>query len=131
MTEPESSDTRTLPGPVYAVAGAGDLVAERVRRLIAQAPALQAQLQRGAAGLPDDLREIGRSLPGELQSFVADLPSYAASMSGKAQRWNSETLRRNADEVQGRVQDAYAALVRRGEKATGRSSGPDGTVATT
>jgi hypothetical protein len=127
---------RPLPGPVYAFAGASDMIVARLRALAARAPEVQEQVQRTAAELPDDLRrlrrdlpedlrELGQTLPGQLQSLLADLPSYAAQVPGKARNLDRDavttTIRQNASEAQAKAQETYAALVRRGEGVVQRT----------
>jgi hypothetical protein len=114
---PAETDSKPLPGPVYAVAGVGDLLAEQVRRLVANAPDIQAQFQRNAAEFPDELRALRRDLPRDLRAFAADLPSYAAGLQSKARDIDGETVRRNLDTAQAKAQDIYRTLVQRGEQA--------------
>ena len=114
---PVQTGSKPLPGPVYAVAGVGDLLAEQVRRLVANAPEIQAQIQRNAAELPDEFRALRRDLPRDLRAFAADLPSYAAGLQSKARDIDGETVRRNLGTAQTKAQDLYRTLVQRGEQA--------------
>jgi hypothetical protein len=110
---PAQTGSKPLPGPVYAVAGVGDLLAEQIRKLVANAPEIQAQFQRNAAGLPEELRQ----LPRDLRALASDLPSYAADLQGKARDLDGETVRRNLDAAQTKAQDVYRTLVERGTQA--------------
>jgi predicted phage gp36 major capsid-like protein len=123
---PAQTGSKPLPGPVYAVAGVGDLLAEQVRRLVANAPEIQAQFQRNAAEFPDELRTLGRELPRDLRAFAADLPSYAADLQSKARDIDGETVRRNLETAQTKAQDLYRTLVQRGEQAMNQPT-PDAT----
>jgi hypothetical protein len=133
---PGAPADRPLPGPVYAFAGASDLIVERIKALAARAPEVPEQVQRTAADLPDDLRrlrrdlpddlrELGRTLPAGLQSFLADLPSYAAQVPGYARTVDPDavtaTIRQNASEAQVKAQATYDALKRRGEGVVQRT----------
>ncbi|MFB9323730.1 hypothetical protein [Cryptosporangium minutisporangium] len=108
-----STGTKPWPEPLYAVAGVGDLLAEQIRRFLANAPEISAQFQRNAATLPDDLR----SLPNELRTLASDLPSYAVGLQTRARDLDSETVKRNVASAQSRAQDVYRDLVQRGEQA--------------
>ncbi|SHN45725.1 hypothetical protein [Cryptosporangium aurantiacum] len=112
------TDAKQWPEPLYAVAGVGDLLAEQLRRLVANAPEISAQFQRNAATLPDDLR----SLPRELRTLAADLPSYAAGLQSRARDLDSEAVKRNVSTAQNRAQDIYRGLVERGEQAVKQPS---------
>ena len=105
--------TKQWPEPMYAVAGVGDLVAEQIRKLVANAPELSAQFQRNAATLPDDLK----SLPRELRTFAADLPSYASGLQTRARDLDGEAVKRNVESAQTKAQGVYRTLVQRGESA--------------
>jgi hypothetical protein len=105
---------KAYPTALYALAGAGDLVAEQLRKLASNAPALQAQAQRTLTTLPGDLRQITRELPRDLQSFAADLPSYAAQLQSRARTLDGQTVRRNVETAQERAQDIYTTLIARG-----------------
>ncbi|WP_035858492.1 hypothetical protein [Cryptosporangium arvum] len=107
------TDSKQWPEPLYALAGVGDLVAEQIRKLAANAPEISERFQRNAATLPEDLR----SLPRELRTLAADLPSYAAGLQTKAREVNGESVKRNVETAQTRAQDAYRTLVERGEQA--------------
>lgn len=112
----------TLPRPLYAAAGAGDAVAEQLRKLAGQAPVLQQQLQSRVAELPAELRQIRRELPRGLQTLAADLPSYAAQLQTRARGIDTgavtEVVRKNVQTAQ----DVYAGLVARGQKMVDRDA---------
>ena len=118
--------------PLYAVAGAGDLLAEQLKKLASQAPELQAraqdlrvQLQARAADLPRDLRQIGQDLPRDLQALAADLPSYAAQLQTRARNIDADkvnsSVRKNVETASARAQDLYTELVKRGQRVVNRS----------
>jgi len=110
----------TLPRPVYAFAGAGDLAAEQLKRLAAQAPEIQAR----AAELPQELRKLASELPRDLQNLATDLPSLAAQLQAKARDIDVETVtaavRKNVDAAQHKAVDVYDELVARGQKAVAK-----------
>ncbi|HEV2087821.1 MAG TPA: hypothetical protein VGR21_05890 [Cryptosporangiaceae bacterium] len=117
----------TLPTPLYAVAGAGDVVAEQLKKLAANAPELQTQIQKTVADLPADLRKLSKEIPGELQSFAADVPSYAAQARTKARDLDADqvriTVRKNVETASARALDVYSTLVARGKKVVDREPG--------
>lgn len=110
--------TKQWPGPLYAAAGVGDLVAEQIRKFLAEAPEIAERFQRNAATLPEDLRGI----PRELRTLASDLPSYAAGLQSKARDLDSETVKRNVADAQTRAQGVYQTLVERGEHAVNQSA---------
>jgi len=110
--------SKQWPGPLYAAAGVGDLVAEQIRKFLASAPELSDRFARNAATLPEDLR----SLPQELRTLAADLPSYAAGLQSKARELDGEAVKRNVASAQTRAQDVYRTLVERGEQAVNQPS---------
>ena len=114
-----STDSKQWPGPVYAVAGVGDLLAEQIRKFLASAPDISERFQRNAATLPEDLR----SLPAELRTLAADLPSYAAGLQSKARDLDGEAVKRNVSSAQTRATDVYRTLVERGEQAVNQPAG--------
>lgn len=124
----------TLPKPVYAVAGAGDLAAEQIKKLASQAPELQAR----AAELPQEIRKIAADLPRDLQNLATDLPSLAADLQTKARgldvetvtavvRKNTAAVRKNVETAQHKAVDVYGDLVERGQKFVAKRQ--DGTSA--
>jgi hypothetical protein len=117
----------TLPRPVYAVAGAGELAAEQLKKLAAQAPEIQAR----AAELPQEIRKIANDLPRDLQNLATDIPSIAAQLQAKARgidvdvvtkavKRNVETARKNLDTAQHKAVDVYGDLVKRGERVVAK-----------
>jgi hypothetical protein len=117
----------TLPRPVYAVAGAGDLAAEQLKRLSARAPEFQAraqELQARAAELPQELRKLAAELPRDLQNLATDIPSLAAQLQAKARELDVETVtaavRKNVETAQHKAVDVYDDLVSRGQKAVAK-----------
>lgn len=121
----------TLPRPVYAVAGAGDLAADQLKKLAAQAPDLQAraaefpqELRKLAADLPADLQKLAATLPADLQKFATDLPSLAAQLQAKAREIDvaevTAAVRKNVETAQHKAVDVYDELVERGQKAVAK-----------
>jgi hypothetical protein len=110
----------TLPRPVYAFAGAGDLAAEQLKKLASQAPELQAR----AAELPQELRKRASGFPRDLQNLATDLPSLAAQLQAKARDLDVETVtaavRKNVESAQHIAVDVYDELVARGQKAVAK-----------
>jgi hypothetical protein len=120
----------TLPSPVYAVAGAGDLAAEQIKKLASQAPEIQAR----AAELPQELRKLAAELPRDLQNLATDLPSLAAQLQAKARGLDVDTVtaavRKNVDTFQHKAVDVYGDLVERGQKAVSKRQGGSGSSVT-
>jgi hypothetical protein len=118
----------TLPSPVYAVAGAGDLAAEQLKKLASQAPEFQAR----AAELPQELRKLAAELPRDLQNLATDLPSLAAQLQAKARGLDVDAVtaavRKNVETVQHKAVDVYGDLVERGQKAVSKRQAGSGTV---
>ena len=121
----------TLPRPVYAVAGAGDLAAEQLKKLASQAPEIQAR----AAELPQELRKLAADLPRDLQNFATDLPSLAAQLQEKARGLDVDTVtaavRKNVETLQHTAVDVYGDLVTRGQKAVSKRQGGTTTASKT
>lgn len=118
--------SKPWPDPLYAAAGIGDLIAEQIRRLLDNAPEIQAQIQRNAAELPDELRTLRQDLPRDLRTWAFDLPSYAAGLQSKARDLDAEAVRRNVDTARSKAQDVYRTLVQRGEQAVKQPGGTTG-----
>jgi heparin binding hemagglutinin HbhA len=121
----------TLPRSVYAVAGAGDLAAEQLKKLAANAPELQAR----AAVLPAELRKLAAEFPRDLQNLAADLPSLAAQLQARARDLDVDTVtaavRKNVETAQHKAVDVYGDLVERGQKFVAkRQNGTPGTDVT-
>src|SRR6266508_3041181 len=105
----QSANTRRMPNPVYAAAGAGDLAYRELQKMPARAQEL-------------------RGLVAALRPVVADAVSDAVKDPAKqfdvdrlrliAKR-NAEVLRTQAKEAQERAAVLYAQLVARGEKVVG------------
>jgi CHAD domain-containing protein len=110
----------TLPKPLYAVAGAGDIAAEQLKRLAARTPELQAR----AAELPSDLRKFAADFPREVQNLATDIPSLAAQLQARARDLDVDTVtaavRKNVESAQHRAVDVYDELVARGQKAVAK-----------
>jgi len=110
----------TLPRSVYAFAGAGDLVADELKKLAAQAPELQAR---------------AAELPAELRKLAADLPSFAAQLQAKAREVDvadvTAAVKKNVETAQHKAVDVYDELVERGQKVVSKTPAPraDGTTA--
>ncbi len=121
-----------LPTPLYAVAGAGDVVAEQLKKLAANAPEIQTQIQKTVADLPADLRKLGKEIPADLQSLAADLPSYAAQARTRARDIDTDkvtaAVRKNVETASAKAQDVYTTLVARGKKVV---DGKPGTLVVT
>jgi len=131
----------TLPRSVYAFAGAGDLVADELKKLAAQAPELQAraaelpaELRKLAADLPADLQKFAATLPADLQKFAADLPSFAAQLQAKAREVDvadvTAAVKKNVETAQHKAVDVYDELVERGQKVVSKTPAPKADGAT-
>jgi len=121
----------TLPRPVYAFAGAGDLAADQLKKLAAQAPELQAraaelpqELKKIANELPADLQKLAATLPTDLQKFATDLPSIAAQLQAKAREIDvadvTAAVKKNVETAQSKAFDVYGGLVERGQKVVAK-----------
>jgi Skp family chaperone for outer membrane proteins len=110
----------TLPKPLYAFAGAGDIAAEQLKRLASHAPEIQAR----AAELPAELRKMAAELPREVQNLATDIPSLAAQLQARARDLDVETVtaavRKNVESAQHKAVDVYDELVARGQKAVAK-----------
>jgi hypothetical protein len=105
----QSANTRRIPNPIYAAAGAGDLAYQGLRQL----PARAAELSDRVAAL---------------RPVVADAVSGAVKEPGARvdvdrlrviARRNAAVLMSQAQAVQERAASVYADLVKRGEKVVG------------
>ncbi len=123
----------TLPRPVYAVAGAGDLVADELKKLASHAPELQAraealpaEIRKIAAELPADLQKLASTLPADLQKFAADIPSYAAQFQAKAREIDVDdvtaAVKKNVETAQAKAVEVYGELVERGQKVVDKGA---------
>jgi len=121
----------TLPRPVYFFAGAGDLAADRLKKLASQAPEIQAranelpqELRKLAAEFPVELQKFANELPNELQKFATDLPSIAAQLQAKAREIDIDDVRaavkKNVETAQHRAAGVYSDLVERGQKVVAK-----------
>jgi len=117
------TDTQKIPNPIYAAAGAGDLVIERLRKL----PERVAVLQERANTLQDELPGRLTKIQDKVTQKVAELPSIVAELRQRAVDADGdkfrETARRNAGVVVASAQAAqeraaaiYSELVARGER---------------
>ncbi len=130
----------TLPRPVYAFAGAGDLAADQLKKLAAQAPELQAraaelpqELKKLVDELPADLQKLAATLPADLQKFATDLPSIAAQFQAKAREIDvadvTAAVKKNVETAQTKAVDAYGVLVERGQQVVAKRDGAETKVA--
>ena len=121
----------TLPRPVYFFAGAGDLAADRLKKLASQAPEIQAR----ANELPQELRKLAAEFPAELQKFATDLPSIAAQLQAKAREIDIDDVRaavkKNVETAQHKAADVYGDLVERGQKVVAKRDETAPTATTT
>ena len=67
-----STTTTRMPGPVYAVAGAGELAFQQLLKLPAVTAELADELRR--ADLPARVEKFRADLPGRVEKLRADLP---------------------------------------------------------
>jgi uncharacterized protein YoxC len=125
------TDTQKIPNPIYAAAGAGDLVIERLRKL----PERVAVLQERANTLQDELPGRLTKIQDKVTQKVAELPSIVAELRQRAVDADGdklrETARRNAGVVVASAQAAqeraaamYAELVARGERVVSGTPAP-------
>ena len=133
--------TTTLPRTVYFFAGAGDLAADRLKKLASQAPEIQAranelpqELRKLAAEFPTELQKFANELPAELQKFATDLPSIAAQLQAKARQIDIDEVRaavkKNVETAQHRAAGVYSDLVERGQKVVAKRDETPTTAAT-
>jgi hypothetical protein len=124
----------TLPRPVYAFAGAGDLAADQLKKLAAQATEMQAraaelpqELKKLVDEFPADLQKLAATLPADLQKFATDLPSIAAQLQAKAREIDvadvTAAVKKNVETAQHKAVDVYGVLVERGQKVVAKRDG--------
>ena len=112
MTSPTSTktpDTKRIPNPVYAAAGAGDLVYQQIRTLPAKAKEFG---DRVAALRPVVTDAVTDAVKEPARRVDVDKLRAAA-------RRNAEALKVQAQAAQKRAEKLYADLVARGEKVVG------------
>ena len=105
----QSAKTRTIPNPVYAAAGAGDLAYRRLRELPARARELGSRVAALRPVVSDAVNDAVK--PRTLKVDVDRLKDIA--------RRNAAVVRDQAAAAQERAATVYAGLVARGEKVVG------------
>lgn len=111
-TKTKKADTKRIPNPLYAVAGAGDLAYEQLRKL----PAKALELRERAIALRPTV--VGAVKEPAIRVDMERLRT-AARHNAKVLRHQAEVLRRQAEVAQDKAVAMYAELVARGEKVVG------------
>jgi hypothetical protein len=105
----KTADTKRIPNPLYAAAGAGDLAYEQLRKLPGKALELGARAVALRPVVTDAVADAVKD-----QALRVDVDK----LRGIAKR-NAEVLRTQALAAQDRATAVYADLVARGEKIVG------------
>jgi heparin binding hemagglutinin HbhA len=105
----QSANTRRIPNPLYAAAGAGDLAYQQLRQL----PAKALELRGRVAALRPVVADV-------VTSAVAD-PAKQIDVDRLRviARRNADVLRTQADSLRTQAVAVYSELVARGEKIVG------------
>jgi heparin binding hemagglutinin HbhA len=101
----QSANTRRIPNPVYAAAGAGDLAYRELQKLPARAQEFRGRVAALRPVVADVVRDPAKQLDVDRLRVIA--------------KRNAAVLRTQAKEAQERAADVYAQLVARGEKVVG------------
>jgi hypothetical protein len=122
-----NTDSTKIPGPLYAAAGAGDIVIEGLRKVPARVAKLQGRLQTELPGQVNVLQDRVTQKVAELPSIVAELRQRVVDTDRdrlrESARRNAATFRTNAQAAQERATAIYNDLVTRGEQVVARSNG--------
>jgi hypothetical protein len=105
----QSANTRRIPNPVYAAAGAGDLAYRQLQKLPAKAMELRGRV---AALRPVVTDVVTDAVKDPAKRVDVDRLRVIAKR-------NADVLRTQAKEAQERAAGVYALLVARGEKIVG------------
>jgi heparin binding hemagglutinin HbhA len=109
MTTTKTADTKRIPNPLYAAAGAGDLVYEQLRTLPAKALELRGRVAALRPVVTDAVADAVKEPV--LRVDLDKLRTIA--------RRNAEVLRTQAQVAQDRAVAFYSDLVARGERVVG------------
>jgi hypothetical protein len=105
----QSANTRRIPNPVYAAAGAGDIAYQQLRQLPAKAQELRGRV---AALRPVVTDAVSHAVADPTKQFDVE------RLRDDVQRLRA-AARRNADVLRTQAVAVYADLVARGEKVVG------------
>lgn len=89
------------PKPLYAVAGAADMVVSALRKLPSRLPTIAERAENAAAGARSRFSDLSAELPAELRKLRDELPEHL-------------------HDAQTRAEHYYAELAERGETAVAR-----------
>jgi hypothetical protein len=112
----QSANTRRIPNPVYAAAGAGDIAYQQLRQLPAKAQELRGRVAALRPVVTDAVTNVVAE-PAK-QFDVERLRGDVQRLRAAALR-NAEVLRTQADTLRTQAVAVYADLVARGEKVVG------------
>jgi hypothetical protein len=112
----QSANTRRIPNPLYAAAGAGDLAYQQLRQLPAKALELRGRVVALRPAVADAVTSAvaDPAKRVDVQRLRGDVDRLRA-----AARRNAEVLLTQADTLRTQAVAVYADLVARGEKVVG------------
>jgi heparin binding hemagglutinin HbhA len=112
----QSANTRRIPNPLYAAAGAGDLAYEQLRQLPAKALELRGRV---AALRPVVADAVTNAVADPAKRVDVDRLRVDVDRLRAVARRNAEVLLSQADTLRTQAVAVYADLVARGEKVVG------------
>jgi heparin binding hemagglutinin HbhA len=108
----QTANTKRIPNPVYAAAGAGDLAYRQLRKLPAKVAELRGKVTELRPVILEAVREP--KLRADVDRLRADVDRLRS-----AARRNAANLRVGAQSAQQRAAAVYGDLVARGERVVG------------
>lgn len=109
----QSANTRRIPNPLYAAAGAGDLAYKLAYQQLRQLPAKALELRGRVVALRPVVADV-------VTSAVADPAQHVdVERLRVIARRNADVLRTQADSLRTQAVAVYSELVARGEKVVG------------
>jgi hypothetical protein len=112
----QSANTRRIPNPIYAAAGAGDIAYQQLRQLPAKAQELGGRVAALRPVVADAVTNVvaDPAKQFDVQRLRGDVDRLRA-----AARRNAEVLRTDVERLRDQAVAVYADLVARGEKIVG------------
>jgi hypothetical protein len=129
-----STTTSTkIPGPVYAVAGAGDLAYRQLLNSLPRVAELPARVEALRAELPGRVEQLRAGLPGRVEQLRSDLPVRMAEFPARVEALRTELRTEVPAAVNSFVAEAvsvYSGLVARGTKVVANARTRDAAAST-